>query len=240
MIAIVVPPFCYPPQTLSTNVHIFVLGTLHKLRKEAQRIVANIGSGTMDAVAFGNTMVPVEGVFATQASLFKNILLHPSQRYKHIILYKVPNIITNRHIAECAQRGINLFNMHPSYLPYFPGRSSTFRSIYETNTIGVTFHRVSEQIDGGPIVYRRYMTNVRFSDIGAIRAFYRESFCTFVGSLVSPYRHDFPLDIPQLTLDARYMRYALEQPENAELAYIPILIGVYQSLMPNSHSVSTP
>jgi methionyl-tRNA formyltransferase len=66
-----------------------------------------------------------------------------SMHYKHIL--------TGQEIA----RHSNIYNIHPSYLPWGRGYYPIFWALWERTPAGATLHRISEGIDTGPIVERR-------------------------------------------------------------------------------------
>ena len=49
----------------------------------------------------------------------------------------------------------NLYNLHPSFLPYDKGKSPYLFNIINNNPTGVSIHRISKKIDSGEILFRK-------------------------------------------------------------------------------------
>ncbi len=48
-----------------------------------------------------------------------------------------------------------ILNLHPSLLPLYPGLESIKRAYMDQQVIGVTIHRVTSELDAGPIVIQK-------------------------------------------------------------------------------------
>lgn len=49
----------------------------------------------------------------------------------------------------------NIYNIHPSLLPLYPGKDSFQRSFQESSDVGVTLHKVNAVVDGGEKIFQK-------------------------------------------------------------------------------------
>lgn len=74
------------------------------------------------------------------------------QKVDHIFLLGYLKIIPATFLSEWTK---NIFNLHPSLLPSYPGLQSIERAYNDKNAIGITIHRVIEGVDQGEILMQQ-------------------------------------------------------------------------------------
>lgn len=83
---------------------------------------------------------------------WNNPLLEHINRHDLVILAWWPRIIPNDFLKLVKT---NIFNLHPSLLPFGRGKDPNFWAIVDQTPFGVTIHQVVSKIDYGPIVANR-------------------------------------------------------------------------------------
>lgn len=74
------------------------------------------------------------------------------QKVDHIFLLGYLKIIPASFLSDWTN---NIFNLHPSLLPAYPGLQSIERAYEEKKAIGITIHRVTEGVDQGQILMQQ-------------------------------------------------------------------------------------
>ncbi len=70
-------------------------------------------------------------------------------KVQHIFLLGFLKIIPASFLSDWSK---NIFNLHPSLLPAYPGLKSIERAYTDKKAIGITIHRVNEGVDQGQIL----------------------------------------------------------------------------------------
>lgn len=73
-------------------------------------------------------------------------------KVKKIFLLGFMKLIPEFFLNEVKGESINL---HPSVLPDFPGLNSIEKSLKEKKSVGVTLHRVTKNMDEGPVRFQK-------------------------------------------------------------------------------------
>lgn len=144
--------------------------------------------------------------FENQNELFDYLL---KLDYNYIILHDCGVIINRRNIKLMNNK---LLNIHPSYLPYFPGRNPIIRSIYHSKSIGITLHVVTKDIDKGKIIYKNYLENINVNEIKKIRNFYKKEIIIILKELENLITKKIHNNKKKLELNNKYEEYSLNQP----------------------------
>ena len=78
--------------------------------------------------------------------------------------------IIKQHIINLAKN--NIFNLHTGKVPEYRGVCSAFWAMYnkEPHKIGVTIHKLTEQLDGGDIIFQKRIEYKQFEPEGIIIA----------------------------------------------------------------------
>ena len=161
--------------------------------------------------------------FKNQNLLFDRI---NKLNYKYVILVSCGTIINKRNIDLMNGK---LFNIHPSYLPYFPGLQSLIRSIFFTKTIGLSIHNVSENIDKGKIIYQNYLQNINFYNIKKIKSFYQKEKIFILKNMDNLINKKINIRLNKLKLNDKFKEYSIEQPNL--IKYIERLIFIFIIVM---------
>lgn len=75
------------------------------------------------------------------------------KRYDLIISYSCPQIFKSETINKINELNVELVNFHPGILPKYRGLFTNFYAKKNgEKEIGITFHKISKQIDSGPIL----------------------------------------------------------------------------------------
>jgi len=129
--------------------------------------------------------------------------------YEYVILHNFSIIINQRNIKLMNNK---ILNIHPSYLPYFPGRNPIIRSIHSSKSIGLTLHIVTKDIDKGAIIYQNYLDNTNYFEIEKIRNFYNKENLFILEQLDNLIINKKDNKEKKLELDNKFKEYSLNQP----------------------------
>lgn len=75
-----------------------------------------------------------------------------AQGVTHIFLLGYMRVVPPSFVEAWANR---IFNLHPSLLPLYPGLDSIKRAFLNRDDIGVTIHRVTEEVDEGEVLVQK-------------------------------------------------------------------------------------
>ena len=161
-------------------------------------------------------------IYNNQNQLFDDII---EKKYKYVFLLNVGVIIRKRNIDLLDGK---LFNIHPSFLPFFSGRHSITRSIFQTRTIGITLHQVTKNIDKGKIIYQNYKKPIHFYDIKKIRNFYEKEInfiITNIYDVINRRLKKMPKRL--IEFDSKYLDYSVDQPNFLKYTERLVIIIVF-------------
>lgn len=85
-------------------------------------------------------------------------------QYFGAILIWWPKILS---LSDISLLNHNIYNLHPSYLPFGRGKDPNFWAIYNQEPAGFTVHKINEKIDQGYILWQRAVP-ISFKDTGQI------------------------------------------------------------------------
>lgn len=206
---------------LSNSFDIYLLKLNVKQKKYAiKKTITNVIGTCYDIILkshFPNNFS--YNTYNNQNQLFDDIV---EKKYKYVFLLNFGVIIRKRNIDLLDGK---LFNIHPSFLPFFAGRHSIIRSIFQTRTIGITVHHVTKNIDKGKIIYQNYKKPIHFYDIKKIRNFYEKEInfiITNIDDVINKRLAKMPKRL--IKFDSKYLDYSVDQP--IFLKYIERLIFI--------------
>ncbi len=91
--------------------------------------------------------------------------------YNLMISAGCPYIIPESHL----HKSNTYLNLHPSLLPYYPGRHAITEAIYRGGPFGVTLHQMGEKVDSGLLILQRRFLVLKYRDSLAIhKIFFRQ------------------------------------------------------------------
>lgn len=101
--------------------------------------------GLLKAKRFGKTT----HLFSKESNFFDLHQVLKKHNIEQIILAGFMKILPADFVNLWRNRMINI---HPSLLPKYPGLNSAERAWHDNNTIGVSLHRVTEEMDAGEVL----------------------------------------------------------------------------------------